>query len=79
MRIVRSFRDAGMPPIDIIRSATIRSAELLGWQDRVGSIKEGKLADIIAVQADPLHDITALEHVGFVMKDGRIIKNEFVP
>lgn len=76
MRIVRSSRDAGVSPIEIIRSATIRAAELLGWQDRVGSIKEGKLADLIAVEGNPLHDITALERVIFVVKGGVVIKNE---
>lgn len=76
MRIVRSSRDAGVAPIEIIRSATIRAAELLGWQDRVGSIKEGKFADLIAVEANPLHDITVLERVSFVVKGGVVIKNE---
>jgi imidazolonepropionase-like amidohydrolase len=76
MRMVRSFRDAGVLPIDIVRAATIRAAELMGWQDRAGSIKEGKFADLIAVQADPLQDITVLENVAFVMKGGRVIKND---
>lgn len=76
MRIVRSFRDAGVSPIEIIRSATIRAAELLGWQDRLGSIREGKFADLIAVEGNPLQDITVLEHVGFVVRGGVVIKNE---
>lgn len=79
MRMVRSMRDAGIPPMEIIRAATIRAAELLGWQDRIGSIKEGKFADLIAVRADPLDDITVLEHVAFVLKGGAIIKNDFGP
>ncbi len=79
MRIVRSFRDAGIPPMEIIRAATIRAAELLGWQDRTGSIKEGKFADLIAVRGDPLQDITVLEHVVVVIKGGVIIKNDFKP
>lgn len=79
MRMVRSFRDAGIPPIDIIRAATIRAAELIGWQDRVGSIMEGKFADLIAVPSDPLQDITVLEHVAFVMKGGTVIKNDLTP
>lgn len=76
MRIVRSFREAGIPPMEIIRAATIRAAELLGWQDRIGSIKEGKLADVIAVQGDPLQDITVLERVAFAAKGGVVIKND---
>jgi imidazolonepropionase-like amidohydrolase len=77
MRMVRSFRDAGIPPMEIIRATTLRGAELLGWQDRIGSIKEGKLADLIAVRDDPLTDITALEHVCFVLKGGTIIRDDF--
>jgi len=76
MRIVRSFREAAVTPMETIRSATIRGAELLGWQDRIGSIKEGKLADLIAVQSDPLQDITVLERVAFVAKGGVVIKND---
>lgn len=76
MRMVRSSRDAGVSPVDIIRGATIRAAELLGWQDRLGSIKEGKFADLIAIEGNPFQDITALEHVGFVVKGGVVIKNE---
>ena len=79
MRIVRSSRDAGVSPIEIIRGATIRAAELLGWQDRLGSIREGKFADLIAVEGNPLQDITVLEHVSFVVKGGVVIKNEFSP
>ncbi len=76
MRMVRSSRDAGVSPIEIIRGATVRAAELLGWQDRLGSIKEGKFADLIAVEGNPLQDITVLERVGFVVKGGVVIKNE---
>lgn len=79
MRIVRSARDAGIPPIETIRSATIRAAELLGWEDRLGSIKEGKFADLIAVEGNPLQDITVLEHVSFVMKGGAVVKNNVNP
>lgn len=48
----------------------------LGWQDRIGTLEVGKLADIIAVPGDPLKHITALEHAQFVMKGGVVIKNE---
>ncbi len=66
----------GLTPIQAIQSATINSADLLDWKDKTGSITKGKLADIIAVQGNPLDDITILEHVKFVMKDGIVYKNE---
>jgi len=72
--IFAALRDTGMPAIDIIRAITINAAEMLGWQDRIGSIEPGKFADIVAVPADPLADIHQIEHVTFVMKDGQIIK-----
>ena len=67
-----------MPSLDILRGVTINAAEVLGWQDRLGSIEVGKLADIVAVAGDPIADITQLEQVRFVMKDGRVIRNDFV-
>jgi len=67
----------GLMPIEAIRTATIAAAELMGWQDKVGSIEPGKYADIIAVQGDPLSDINVLEHVGFVMKGADVIKNDW--
>ncbi len=66
----------GMKPAAAIQAATIRAAELIGWQDRVGSITPGKYADIDAVSGDPLTDIKQLEHVEFVMKGGDVVKNE---
>jgi imidazolonepropionase-like amidohydrolase len=66
----------GMTPMQAIQAATINAAELLGWKDRVGSIEVGKFADIIAVRKNPLSDVSALEHVDFVMKGGTIIKDE---
>ena len=64
--------ELGMTPAQAIRSATLDAAELMQWQDKVGSIEPGKLADIIAVPGDPLQDVSALEHVNFVMKGGVI-------
>ncbi|HET9408136.1 MAG TPA: amidohydrolase family protein [Candidatus Sulfotelmatobacter sp.] len=71
-----NLRDAGMPPLDVIRSITTNAAEMLGWQDRVGLIEAGKFADLVAVAGDPIADITELEKVRFVMKDGQVVKNE---
>jgi imidazolonepropionase-like amidohydrolase len=66
----------GMPNIEIIRSATVNAAELMGWSDRVGEIATGKFADMIAVAGDPLEDIASLEHVGFVMKGASVVINK---
>jgi imidazolonepropionase-like amidohydrolase len=66
----------GMTPIRAIQSATVAGADLLGISDKVGSIKRGKLADIIAVRGNPVADVRLLEHVSFVMKQGEIFKQE---
>ena len=66
----------GMTPAEAIRAATVTASELLRMQDEVGTIEPGKFADILAVPSDPLADISALEHVDFVMKDGVVYKNE---
>ena len=67
----------GMKPIEAIRSATTRAAELLRMEKQIGSVEAGKLADIIAVQGDPLADIKALTQVTFVMKGGKVYKSPF--
>ena len=66
----------GLTPVEAIRAATTTAAELMGWQDKVGSIEAGKSADVIAVTGDPLTDSTELERVKFVMKGGVVVKNE---
>src|SRR6266478_9178363 len=66
----------GMTPVRVIQSGTMTNAEALGWTDRVGSIEKGKFADLIAVSGDPLTDITELQRVKFVMKGGKVIKND---
>jgi imidazolonepropionase-like amidohydrolase len=71
-----TLHDAGMQPIDVIRAITTNAAEMLGWQDRVGAIEADKFADLIAVTGDPIADLSELERVRFVMKEGELIKNE---
>ncbi len=66
----------GLTPMQAIQSATINAADLLGWDDRVGTIESGKFADIVAVRNDPLVNISELENINFVMKGGSVIKNE---
>jgi imidazolonepropionase-like amidohydrolase len=68
----------GLTPMQAIQAATINAADLLGWTEKTGSISKGKFADIVAVENNPLDDITILEHVKFVMKDGIVYKNDFV-
>jgi imidazolonepropionase-like amidohydrolase len=70
------LHQAGMTSLDVLRAITTNAAEMLGWQDRIGSIEPGKFADLVAVSGDPLADITELERVRFVMKDGNVIKRD---
>jgi imidazolonepropionase-like amidohydrolase len=68
--------EAGMPPIEAIRAATMNAADLLGEKERLGSIEAGKLADIVAMDGDPLKDSKVFGKVVFVMKDGVVYKNQ---
>ena len=68
--------EAGMPEMEAICSATANAADLMNITEILGSIQKGKLADIVAVKGDPLKDITILENIHFVMKDGEVIKKE---
>lgn len=72
--VFQAYAEAGMAPMQIIRAATHGGAELLGLQDRIGTLESGKLADIIAVPGDPSKDLKALERAKFVMKGGVIFK-----
>lgn len=69
----------GFTPIEAIRAATTNAAELMSWQDRVGDLSPGKYADLIAVDGDPLNDITILQHVKVVIKGGETVKDETHP
>jgi len=66
----------GLTPLQSIQAATVNDADLLGWSDRVGVIEPNHYADIIAVDGDPLQDVTTLERVKFVMKGGVVYKSE---
>ena len=72
-----NLREAGLPALDVIRAVTTNAAAMLGWADRIGAIETGKLADLIAVAGDPMADIHELERVHFVMKAGRVVRNDF--
>jgi imidazolonepropionase-like amidohydrolase len=66
---------AGMTPMDAIKAATTSAADLIGDSADIGSVQQGRYADIIAVAGDPLADVTQLEHVQFVMKGGVVYKS----
>ncbi|MDP9010948.1 MAG: amidohydrolase family protein [Pseudomonadota bacterium] len=70
------LQDAGMPPLEILRAVTTNAAQMLGWQDRIGAVEPGKFADLVAVAGNPLADISELERVRFVMKEGQLIRND---
>jgi imidazolonepropionase-like amidohydrolase len=72
-------KQAHMSPAKVIQAGTMNNAEALGWQDQIGSVDKGKYADLVAVAGDPLADITELQRVKFVMKGGKVIKNEIAP
>ena len=68
--------EAGMPEYEAIKSATVEASKLLRVFDQYGTLESGKMADIVAVKGDPLADITVLQDVSFVMKDGKVYKDE---
>ena len=66
----------GASPAFSLRAATSADAKLLGIADRLGSIEQGKLADLVAVPGDPLHDVSTMRKVFFVMKEGKVYRND---
>jgi len=67
----------GLTPLQSIQAGTINAADLLGWSGKVGTLEPGAWADIVAVDGDPMKDVTTLERVKFVMKGGEVVKNEY--
>ena len=67
----------GLTPLQAIQSSTLNAADLLGWSGKVGTLDPGAWADIIAVDGDPVKDVTTFERVKFVMKGGEVVKNEY--
>jgi imidazolonepropionase-like amidohydrolase len=70
------MNEAGMPPLEVLRAATLSAAELIGISDRAGSIEKGKWADIVAVEGDPINDLHSMARMKFVMKEGVVYKND---
>ena len=70
---LQAYQEAGMSPLEVLRTATLNAAGLLGWSDRIGAIEAGKLADIIAVDGDPMKDVKELQKIRFVMKGGEVV------
>lgn len=75
-RHIIALTQLGFSPLEALRSATVRAAELLGWSSKIGRIAVGQHADLIAVSGDPLTNIGELERVRFVMKGGQVVRNE---
>ena len=64
----------GMKPLAVLQADMINGAKVLGWENEIGQLKPGYYADIVAVPGNPLDDITAVEHVSFVMKGGAVVR-----
>lgn len=79
VREMELMQEAGMPARDVILAATAWAAAMLGVDERLGAVEPGKLADLIAVDDDPTHDVSALRGIHFVMKDGKVVRSDRVP
>ena len=75
LEFVNLVKHASVNPTKVLQ-AGMTNATALGWQDQIGSIEKGKFADIVAVSGDPIADITELQRVKFVMKGGKVIRND---
>ena len=76
-RVFPALQHAGMPALDVIRAVTTSAAQMLGWEDRIGAVEPGKLADLVAVTGNPLADVSELLRIRFVMKSGKVIRNDY--
>lgn len=76
--LIALVKQAHMTPVRVLQVATMSNAEILGWQNDIGSIEKGKYADLIALPGDPIADITQLRQVEFVMKGGKVIRDDVV-
>jgi imidazolonepropionase-like amidohydrolase len=76
LEFVALVKHGGMTARRVLQAGTMTNAEAMGWQEQIGSIERGKFADMIAVSGDPLDDITELQRVKFVMKGGKVIRND---
>ena len=76
---LEAYQADGLSPLEVIRTATVNAADLLGLASRIGTIEPGKSADLIAIDGDPLKDVRELAKVRFVMKNGRIVRNDRGP
>ena len=79
LEYVALVKQAHMSPARVIQAGTMNNAEILGWDKDIGSVEKGKYADLVAVSGDPTQDITELTRVKFVMKGGKVIKNDLLP
>lgn len=77
VREIELYVDAGMTPLRALRSATVETARLLGVEGEVGTISEGKYADLLLLESNPIADISALRSIGLVMKGGAVVRNDW--
>jgi imidazolonepropionase-like amidohydrolase len=78
LEYIALVKQAGMSPASVIQAGTKNNAEVLNWYDRLGSVQKDKFADLVAVTGDPIEDITQLQHVTFVMKGGKVVRNDLI-